>query len=251
MEVQKVDCKNLRVIRQKENNDIMLRLLQSGDITLVKHYCNTKELSRLLEDLQIDDEQLLQKCSNDVLFAKVISRQISKMASRQGTKDEAFILKKCNETTSKVGIYIENLSTTAFRPTKKGRILTNNQYKKSVLKKNDCLKSFDAKTSGLVKGWVFAKVVYGEGDHQDNVFSEAHEFVEWTDKYGKDDQLYIVLVDTDLNLKFAELKQKPTKPNTIVCNHVDFYSFTVCIQFYCLYTINFLLGHVLCICVCL
>ena len=31
MEVQKVDCKNLRVIRQKENNDIMLRLLQSGD----------------------------------------------------------------------------------------------------------------------------------------------------------------------------------------------------------------------------
>ena len=108
--VQKVDCKNLRVIRQKENNDIMLRLLQSGDITLVKHYCNIKEFHRLLEDLQIDDEQLLQKCSNDVLFAKVVSRQISKIASRQGTTDEAFILKKCNETTSKVGIYTENLS---------------------------------------------------------------------------------------------------------------------------------------------
>ena len=135
MKVQKVDCKNLRVIRQKENNDIMLRLLQSGDITLVKHLCNIKELSRLLEDLQIDEEQLLQKCANDLLFAKVISRQISKMASRQGTKDEAFILKKCNETTSKVGIYIENLSTTAFRPTKKGRILTNNQYKKKWFKK--------------------------------------------------------------------------------------------------------------------
>ena len=130
--IQEVDCKNLRVIRQKENNDIMLRLVQSGDIKLVKHFCNTKELSRLLEDLQIDDEQLLQKCSNDVLFAKVAARQISKMASRQGTKDEAFILKKCNETTSKVGIYIENLSTTAFKPTKKGRIITNNQYKKVV-----------------------------------------------------------------------------------------------------------------------
>ena len=128
--IHEVDCKNFRVIRQKENNDIMLRLLQSGDIKLVKYFCNTKEISRLLEDLQFDDEQLLQKCSNDLLFAKVISRQISKMASRQGTKDESFILKKCNETTSKVGIYIENLSTTAFRPTKKGRILTNNQYKK-------------------------------------------------------------------------------------------------------------------------
>ena len=54
------------------------------------------------------------------------------MASRQGTKDESCILKKCNESTSKVVIYVENLSTTAFRPTKKGRILTNNQYKKVV-----------------------------------------------------------------------------------------------------------------------
>ena len=117
--VQKVDCKNLRVIRQKENNDTMLRLLQSGDITLVKHYCNIKEFHRLLEDLQIDEKRLINKSKDDLLFAKVISRQISKMASRQGSKDEAFILKKCNETTSKVGIYIENLSTTAFRPTKK------------------------------------------------------------------------------------------------------------------------------------
>ena len=91
-----------------------------------------------------------------------------------------------------------------------------------VLKKTACLKSFDAKISGLVKGWVLAEVAFGEGGHQDNVFSEAHEFVEWADKYGKDDELYIVLVDTDLNLKFEELKQKPTKPNTIVCNHVEF-----------------------------
>ena len=162
-------------------------------------------------------KQLLNKCADDLLFAKVVARQISKMASRQGTKDESFILKKCNETTSKVGIYIENLSTTAFRPTKDGRILPNNQYKQSGLKKNDCLKSFDAKISGLVKGWVFAKVAFGEGGHQDNVFSEAHEFVEWADKYGTSDELYIVLVDTDLNHKFKELKQKPTKPNTIVC----------------------------------
>ena len=130
--VQEVDCKNLRVIRQKENNDIMLRLLQSGDITLVKHFCNTKELSRLLEDLDINEAMLINKCKDDLLFAKVVSRQISKMASRQGTKDEAFILKKCNETTSKVGVYVENLSTTVFRPTKDGRILTNNQYKKVV-----------------------------------------------------------------------------------------------------------------------
>ena len=42
--VQKVDCKNLRVIRQKENNDIMLRLLQSGDITLLNIFVILKNL---------------------------------------------------------------------------------------------------------------------------------------------------------------------------------------------------------------
>ena len=177
-----IDCKNLRVIRQKENIYIMLQLLRTKNILLVKHYCNIKELHRLLEDLDINEEELINKCADDLLFAKVVARQISKMASRQGTKKEAFILQKCNETTGKVGVYIENLSTTAFRPTKDGRILTNKEYKNSGLKKNDCLKSFDAKLSGLVKGWVFAKVAFGEGGHQDNVFSEAHEFVDWADK---------------------------------------------------------------------
>ena len=113
----------------------MLRLLQSGDITLVKHYCNIKELHRLLEDLDIDEERLINKCADDLLFAKVVARQISKMASRQGTKDETIILQKCHETTSTVGVYVENLSTTAFRPTKDGRILTNKEYKNSGFKK--------------------------------------------------------------------------------------------------------------------
>ena len=74
---------------------------------------------------------------------------------------------------------------------------------------------------------MFAKVAFEEGGHQDNVFSEAHDFVEWANKYAKDDQLYVVLVDTDLNHKFKELKQKPTKPNIIVCNHVEFQRFII------------------------
>ena len=71
------------------------------------------------------------------------------------------------------------------------------------------------------------KVAFGEGGHQDNVFSEAHDFVEWANKYAKDDELYIVLVDTDLELKFAELKQKPIKRNTLVCDHVEFQRFII------------------------
>ena len=64
--------------------------------------------------------------------------------------------------------------------------------------------------------------IWKKRGHQDNVFSEAHGFVEWANKYAEDDELYIVLVDTDLNLKFEELKQKPTKKNILVCDHVEF-----------------------------
>ena len=71
----------------------MLQLLQTKNIKLVKHYCNIKELHRLL-DLDIDEERLINKCADNLLFAKVVARQISKMASRQGTKDEAFFFYK-------------------------------------------------------------------------------------------------------------------------------------------------------------
>ena len=217
-----IDCKDLRVERQKENNNTMLQLLQSGNMTLVKRFCNIKELDRLLKDLEIDEQKLINKCANDLLFAKSVARQISKMASRQGTKDEAFILQKCNETISQFGVYIENLSTVAYRPTKDGRILTNKEYRNSSLKKNDCLKSFDAEISGLVQGWVFAKIVYGKGGHQDNVFAEAHHFAEWVKEHGKETELYVILIDTDLTRQFEELKTKcdDTK-NILVCNHVE------------------------------
>jgi len=32
------------------------------------------------------------------------------------------------------------------------------------------LKSFDAKISGIINGWIFAKITYTNGGHQDNVF---------------------------------------------------------------------------------
>ena len=70
VEPTKVDCKNLRVIRQKENNDIVLQLLQTKNIKLVKHYCNIKELHRLLEDLDIDEEALIDKCVDDYYLQK-------------------------------------------------------------------------------------------------------------------------------------------------------------------------------------
>jgi ribosomal protein L25 (general stress protein Ctc) len=74
----------------------------------------------------------------------------------------------------------------------------------------------------LLNGWIFAKVVYGKGGHQDNVFVEAHEFGEWVLKHGNDDELYVLMIDTDLSLQFNALKKKFDMKNIMVCNHVDF-----------------------------
>ena len=220
-----INCEKLREDRQKENNLIVFNALRTKDSFLVKKHCNSYELDRVLAELNqygtITLEQLLYKCSVDFIYAMALAGRISKVASRQGTQDERYILKKCNETLSPVGIKVENLTTTAFRPTKDGRILTNKEYKKSGLKKNDCLKSFDAHLSGLVNGWVFAKVAYGTGGHQDNVFSEAHEFGEWVKKYRKPNELYVILIDTDLTSQVEELRQK-FKEQVLVCNHFEF-----------------------------
>jgi hypothetical protein len=140
-----IDCKNLRVVRQKENNDIIYRLLKTGDEKLIKEFCNNSELKRVLDDLEINFQELIAKCKSDLLFAKLLSGRISKQASRQGVKDEAYILKECNKVLCQVDIEIENLSTTAYIPTKDGRILDRKSFTKSGLKKDDCLKSFDGK----------------------------------------------------------------------------------------------------------
>ena len=73
----------------------------------------------------------------------------------------------------------------------------------------------------MVNGWVFAKVAYGTGGHQDNVFSEAHEFGEWVKKYRKPNELYVILIDTDLTSQVEELRQK-FKEQVLVCNHFEF-----------------------------
>ncbi len=221
-----IDCKNLRDERQKENNIRMFQLLANPESTqFVTRDSNEFELRRVFADVGLDLQQLLHKCRIDTAFAKVVARTISKRASRQGTKDEAFVLNRLNEGLRPIGIFIENLSTTAYRPTKDGRILTNDGYKRSGLKKNDCLKSFDAKISVKVNGWVFAKIVFSKGGHagghQDNVFAEAHEFGLWAQKYGEENQLCVLLIDTDLHSQMQELKDKFHIDNIIVCNHFE------------------------------
>lgn len=181
-----------------------------------------------------DTEKLLQYCRSDDRFARLLAGRISKNASRQGTKDEELQLSTCNLTTSKYGVYIENLTTTAFRPTKCGSIISGDQCVSTHVEdttkfmKTDCLKSFDGRISGKISGWIFAKVVYGTGGHQDNVFEEAHTFCHWVKKFGRADQLYVVLIDTDLVSAFQTLKNAFLGiDHLLIANHIDFQKYIV------------------------
>lgn len=220
-----LDCLNLRSERQKINNLSALDALIEGNLEMLTKHSNVKEVERVLIELDMAIENVFDKCKSDLIFAKILAGRIAILASRQGTKDEELQLNTCNLTTSKFGITIENLNATAYRPTKCGKIVNKQECKK--YEKNGCLKSFDGKIDGRVKGWIFAKVVFGNGGHQDNVFEEAHTFCDWVCKFGNDAELYVVLIDTDLTSQFEELKKKYHKNNILVVNHVDFQQYMI------------------------
>jgi len=213
-----LDIMNLRIERQRINDILAYNSIKNGN--LIKNI-NVKECERSLHQMNITKEIFLDKCLNDDIFAKCASGRITINASRQGSHDECLQLTTCNITSSKVGINIENLSATAFRATKNGEIISYKQFQEQEIQKNDCLKSFDGKISGKINGWIFAKLVIGDGGHQDNVFEEAHTFCEWVLTYGIETIYYFVLIDTDLDKKFNELYQKySNKSNIIIGNHI-------------------------------
>ena len=226
-----VNCKELRVLRQNVNNDNVLRILRSENPTEkdLRLNCNEEELKRVLESSEMNFGEFIQECKTSIRYAKLAAGRISINASRQGAKDETLILDICNRTSEKLGITLTNLPNTESRPTKDGRIIGKDEYKKykNNNKKNDCLKSFDGKISGKVNGWVFAKITFTNGGHQDNVFEEAHNMGQWFTQYGTPDELYVLLIDTDLMDQFIELKEKYHKNNILVVNHVEFQDYLI------------------------
>lgn len=222
-----IDFSNIREERQKFNNTIIYDIIKSKDITKLKKECNIKELQRVLADLEISEETLIDECNKSDILAKMTAGRISKLASRQGSNDEAIQIQTCHKISSKVSINITQLPNDALRPCKDGTIITKEQFK-LIPDKNSCLKSFDAEITGILQGYIFAKVVYGNGGHQDNVFEEAYTFADWVSNFGDPELLYVLLIDTDLTTKFEQLKIKATEQkNLLVVNHVEFQQYII------------------------
>jgi hypothetical protein len=76
---------------------------------------------------------------------------------------------------------------------------------------------------------MFAKIVYGNGGHQDNVFDEANNLCEWIVKFHKNtDLLFVLIIDTNLLIKFNKLKDNYKEiTNIIISNHFDFQNYII------------------------
>jgi hypothetical protein len=222
-----IDCKNLRFERQNLNNKIVFNAINNNDLKSFNNNINQQELKRLLKDTKLTLEELFKECNNNHLINKLVSRQISINSSRQGCKDEEIQINICSIFAKNYGIIIDKLDINAFRPTKDGKIISKKELKNLNISLDNCLKSFDAKISGKLNGWIFAKIVYGTGGHQDNVFEEADNLCNWINKYRNNyNEIYVFLIDTDLNFKFEILKNKYLiNKNIIITNHYDFQNF--------------------------
>jgi len=219
------DLSQIRITRQfKTNRDLAESIIHSETISDqdIKHLINFKSLDRLAELLNSDRQSIYDKCKTDFEFALAVAHGTAILASRQGSKDESFVLDEINRVSSAYGIYVQSLNNQDLRPTKDGRLLSKKEFAESGLDKLECLKSIDGVINGKVQGYIFAKICFGEGGHQDNVFHEAAHFADWAQQYGEEGKVYVILVDTDLTAKFDRLKSNYDSDNVWVVDHVEF-----------------------------
>ena len=218
------DLSQIRQTRQFITNQSLAEVLCYTDFeeSDLKKYINFKSLDRLAELSNYTRQEVYDDCKDNYTYALSVAHGCAILASRQGSKDESFVLTQIDKHTSQNGIYVKPLNNQDLRPTKDGRLFTLKEYKKSGLSKLDCLKSIDGVISGKVEGYVFAKIVFGEGGHQDNVFHEAAQFADWVQQYGDTNKIYVLLIDTDLTNKYNELVRKYDNNNLWVVNHVEF-----------------------------
>ena len=104
-----------------------------------------------------------------------------------------------------------------------GRVLTQKQMKAEGLTKTEGLKTFDIQITGNVEGWGTAKVKRGKGaggGHQGNVEREVIDFIEWSNKHGKDNLIYVALIDGDHEREPLDAVSK--RDNIWIVDHIEF-----------------------------
>lgn len=218
---------NLSEIRSNRQNTTCLNLaeqLSYGELDsrILKKLINFKSFDRLCDLMGCSRQDIYKKCQEDYSFSLAVAHGCCIRSSRQGSKDELFILKGLDNELKKYGVSVRSLGVDEVRPTRDGKLLSKEDFKASGLTKMECLKSLDGKVEGTLNGWIFAKVVLGSGGHQDSVFHEASEFGKWSQKFGASDQKHIILIDTDRQKSYNDLKSKFDSDDIWVVDHLEF-----------------------------
>jgi hypothetical protein len=215
-----IDVVAERKAMQAENYDKALEILNGFySEKEIRKKINDKALDRALEYLSMSLPELLGACSSNPVVLKLAAMQVSVCSSRQGAILEGKILNGVSDYLSQFGVDIRQAKNNKeLRPMKSGGALTSTEFAKlgKSLKK-DALKSIDGFVSAPFSGYIFAKVRTGVGGHQDNVDTEAHNFIEWA-LNEPNDKVYILLIDGDRN----DLLYARETDNIWVCNHVEF-----------------------------
>lgn len=225
-EITYLDFQHIRKDRQSHNINNTRDCLINNQRNEINKYINCNRLEEIKNIYGYTDDELFIESSKNKMFANILSYGIAKNASRQGNKDEKLQIITCDDLCKKkqIDISINLLQNTAVRPTKDGQIVSNKEMKDKSISKDLCLKSFDAEISGKINGFVCAKVCYGSGGHQDNVFEEMDIVCEWWKEYKfNTNEILVILIDTDLEKKQLRLKEKFDGINNIkIFNHIDF-----------------------------
>ena len=216
-----IDINNLRKKHQNQSEAVIRSLLLKPGLRLeeLKPYINNSTLNQVLKGVSSElgsnfcFEDLCNKCLSDPIFRVSISKNIVILPSRQGITDELHILNEINSFTCKVGVFVN-------KP--KPRVLV---YRNTIgPKRNEKSKfrSLDGVVTGKLSGYLFCKVILGQGPTQSNSWNEAELLLQWAIKNKYKNNL-IFLIDTDMFSKFEEFKLAAEGfSNLLVFNHIEF-----------------------------
>lgn len=223
----RVDIDKFRKDRQSFNNDMVFQHIFNDKKPIEdSNHVNVEALKKVYEYL--GKEIVIAKSIEDDNFAKLLSMFISKKASRQGSLDEALVIETIKKFMKTLDIDFEKSKTNDLVPIKSGQfagqLLERKDVEKNNIPKTDCLKSIDCLVidNTIIIGYGTLKVCFGSGGHQDNVVDELGYFVEWAIKYGKEDKLYLVVIDSD-QVSTTDIKNKSASYENIwVVDHYEF-----------------------------
>jgi len=214
-----VNFEELRVHRQTKNYDLAIE----SNFNIA--HINSKAMQRVSNFVGRPQKELIADVAKDEFTAKLLAMIVSLNASRQGTKDEGMVIEGVAGALSLSGVSIRKLSVDEKIPIRGTPQILSRKEARRDYDKIDLLKSFDffgqiEETNQKIFG--FAKICLGSGGHQDNVYHETREVVDWCREFGAKENLYVFMIDTnDKSGKFDRLETEVHK-NIWMCNHRTF-----------------------------